>query len=97
MEHRYAKRNVENLDVLLHCRRDIVLQGQSRNISTDGIFVELFNSQLKQNNFVEVEYERAGFPRFKQRSMVVHVRADGVGLIFASSGNSLNGKVGAAA
>ena len=97
MEHRYARRIMENLDVLLRCRGDKVLQGTSRNISTNGIFVELFGNCLRQNDMVEVEYERNGFPRFKQRSLVVHVRQDGVGLIFGESDNSLNRRMDAAA
>ncbi len=97
MEHRYARRIVENLDVLLRCRGDKVFQGTSRNISTNGIFVELLGNCLKPYDIVEVEYERNGFPRFKRRSLVVHVRQDGVGLIFAESDNSLNRRIDAAA
>lgn len=82
MEHRYARRLPARFDVLIHVKGHHTLQGKSCNISTDGIFVDLFDSRLRKNDIVEIEFEQTGLPSIKQKSMVVHVSPTGIGLIF---------------
>ena len=55
-------------DAWIQRRDGLVLQGKSRNIGVDGMFVELSECPLIRNTIVEVAYGQAGQPSMPQRA-----------------------------
>jgi len=90
MEHRCADRFVMTFDAWVQRRDGLVLQGKSRNIGVDGMFVELSECPLIRNTIVEVAYGQAGQPSMPQRAIVVHAGPGGAGLMFVVPGWILN-------
>ncbi|WP_172600347.1 PilZ domain-containing protein [Sulfurivermis fontis] len=83
MEHRFSYRWPLNLQVALYSRGALVARGVCRNVSRDGMFVQVAPGLLFRNALVEVEIlaeERSG--RLRLPAMVVHCGHDGVGLVF---------------
>lgn len=83
MEHRFSSRLPYTLQVALYARGALVARGICRNVSRDGMFVEVNPGLLYRNALVEVDVlaqERSG--RLRLPAMVAHCGHDGVGLVF---------------
>lgn len=83
MEHRFSSRWPLNLQVALYSRGALVARGVCRNVSRDGMFVQVDPGLLFRNALVEVEIltaERSG--RLRLPAMVAYCGHDGVGLVF---------------
>ena len=93
MEHRYASRFEIAFEASLHCRDGQVLFGNTRNISVEGSFVEMYRCGLNRDAVVWITYSKDGKSLEHQKAMVVHTGADGVGLMHEASSRTMNVKV----
>lgn len=82
MEHRCADRFEMAFDAWIQRRDGLVLLGKTRNISFDGMFIELCECPLIRNTIVKVTYDPGGQPSMPQRAIVVHTGPEGAGLMF---------------
>jgi len=82
VEHRCAKRFQARFDALVYRGGGLVFQGRTRNIGTDGAFIELPDNRLTRNTLVEVEIGPDVLSGSRKRAMVVHAGPKGIGLMF---------------
>ncbi len=80
MEHRLKKRCQLSLDVTVRGHNGLSLAGRTRDISPDGMFVELAWRAVSANNVVEIEIPSYG----NLHGWVVHVGDKGIGVMFRS-------------
>ncbi|VAW87495.1 hypothetical protein MNBD_GAMMA18-1562 [hydrothermal vent metagenome] len=80
MEHRLKKRCQVSLGVTVHGRDGITLQGMARDISTDGIFIQLDQSTVSENAVVKIEFSHSGY----LQGWVAHTGDEGIGVMFRS-------------
>lgn len=73
------------LDVMLHYRPLGLLRARTRNVSLEGMFVEMGQIMLPKNVDVEITFSLPGTGRLQPHQLharVVHSGRDGAGLAF---------------
>ncbi len=81
MEHRYQKRTPLSLDVTVLVGDGFKVCGRSRDISIEGMFVELVGQSIPTNTVVDIECAYLGcLP-----GLVVHTEGRGIGVMFRST------------
>jgi PilZ domain len=86
MEHRWCKRWGLVFDVQLTSRYETGCVAHTRNVSMDGMFVELQPDKQRVPRLVHVQLPAAaGIPRL--RALVVHTCEQGIGLMFCAVEN----------
>ena len=84
MEHRYQKRTPLCLDVMVLVGDSLKLRARSRDISTEGMFIELLGQCVPINTAVDIESSYLGcLP-----GLVVHAEGRGIGVMFRSTGRA---------
>ena len=84
LEHRWKKRFQVTLDVVVRGRSGLPLHGRVRDISTEGMFIQLAPRGVSARTMVEVELSPCGW----LHSWVVHAGDEGIGVMFLSNDNS---------
>jgi len=84
MEHRWKKRRQLSLDVVVRTRNALILHGKSRDISHDGMSIQLAVQAVPINAMVEIEFPGCGC----LHAWVMHVGDDGIGVMFRLMGNA---------
>lgn len=85
MEHRCSIRKSLELQVLLYKHGLPVQSGITRDLGLGGVFIQAGAYQWRKNELLEIEFLSAdGSPAMRLRGVVVHLRGDGVGLMFDS-------------
>jgi len=84
LEHRWEKRRQVSLDVVVRGRNGLTLHGRARDISTEGMFIQLAPQAVPTSTVVEIELSRCG----SLHSWVVHTGDEGIGVMFLSTGDS---------
>jgi len=84
MEHRFKRRCPLSLDVVVRGRDGLTLHGRTRDISLDGMFIQLAPQAVRTSTVVEIELSRCGC----LHGWVVHVGDEGIGVMFRSIGSS---------
>lgn len=82
MEHRWKKRYPLSQDVIVRCGNSLTLHGRIRDISLDGMFIQLVPDVVSTSMLVEVEISRCG----SLHGLVIHVENEGIGVMFRSLG-----------
>ncbi len=80
MEHRLKKRCQVSLDVTVHGRDGTTQQGTARDISTDGMFIQLDQQAMSENAVVKVKISHGGY----LNGWVAHTGDEGIGVMFRS-------------
>lgn len=83
MEHRWKERCPVSLDVVVRSRDGLTLQGRTRDISLDGMFIRLDCQSVSMNAVVEIEIPHRG----RLRGWVLHTGDEGIGVMFRSIGS----------
>ncbi len=90
MEHRYQKRIPLCLDVMVLAGDCLKLRARSRDISTEGMFIELVGERVPINTVVDIEHSYLGcLP-----GLVVHTEGRGIGVMFRSAGRAEKERLG---
>ncbi len=80
MEHRLRSRCELAIDVVVHGRNGLALQGRTRDISPDGMFIRIPDKAVRTNKMVDVELPQG----VCLHGWVVHVEDEGIGIMFHS-------------
>jgi len=80
MEHRLKKRCQLSLDVIVRGHDGLSLHGRTRDISPDGMFIQLAWRAKSASNLVEIEIPLYG----NLHGWVVHIGSNGIGVMFRS-------------
>ncbi len=85
INHRCSVRIPLRLEVGVYHRGRTVGGFITRNVDPDGAFVEGSDFDLRQNDFIELEFEpeEDKAPCLRQKGLVVHRNLDGIGVFFA--------------
>lgn len=83
LEHRWKKRCQVALDVVVRGRNGLSLHGRSRDISTEGMFIQLAPRVVLAHTVVDIELPPCGW----LHSWVVHAGDEGIGVMFLSTAN----------
>jgi hypothetical protein len=89
VEHRWSSRKALNLDVSLHYPPVGTISARTRNISLEGMFVELEGVSIPEKSSIEVTFKggaRQSHTEHRLPAYVVHQREDGVGLMLQHVG-----------
>lgn len=81
MEHRWKKRCRLSLDATVRGHDNLTLHGRSRDISPDGMFIQLTQRAVSTNTIVEIELPHGGCCL---HGWVVHAGDEGIGVLFHS-------------
>ncbi len=84
MEHRWKKRRQLSLDVIFRTCNGLTLRGKSRNISRDGMSIQLAAQAVPLNAMVEIEFPGCGC----LHAWVMHVGDGGIGVMFRLVGDT---------
>ncbi len=84
LEHRWGKRRQVSLDVVVRGRNGLTVHGRIRDISTEGMFIQLAAQTISTSTVVEIEFS----PHGCLHSWVVHVGNKGIGVMFLSTDDS---------
>ncbi len=84
LEHRWGKRRQVSLDVVVRGHNGLTLHGKVRDVSSEGMFIQLASQAVPANMIVEIELS----PHSSLRSWVAHVGDEGIGVMFLSAGGS---------
>lgn len=84
LEHRWGKRRQVSLDVVVRGRNGLNLHGRARDVSTEGMFIQLAAQAISTSTVVEIELS----PHDSLHSWVVHAGNEGIGVMFLSTGDS---------
>jgi len=84
LEHRSKKRRQVALDVVVRDRNGSTLYGRARDISAEGMFIQLAAQGISARTVVEIELSPCGW----LHSWVVHAGDEGIGVMFLSNDNS---------
>ena len=85
MEHRQNRRIEANFGVTIRYRGRLISGCSARNISMNGMFVEISTAAPERNSLVEVEFNlniNSQKITRKVLSSVVHTRPEGMGVMF---------------
>ena len=80
-DHRWKKRRQVSLDVVVRGRNGPPLHGKVRDISTEGMFIQLAPQAIPARIVVEIEITPCGW----LHGWVVHAGGDGIGVMFLST------------
>lgn len=82
MEHRWARRTKKAHKVTLYHYKNPVAICKTRDVASEGLFVECSAPVFKNNTPIEVEFEVADEKRRRYRlgAMVAHISDEGIGL-----------------
>ncbi len=80
MEHRLKKRCCLSMDVLVRGGNNLALPGKIRDLSTDGMFVQLASKIVPTNTLLDIEFPRG----LCLNGWVVHAGDEGIGVTFRS-------------
>lgn len=80
-EHRSSARFPASAEVLLYLKGLPVASGRVRNVSRDGMFVQMPGVTLGCNDYVELEMRVTREGDVRLPAMVVHGNACGIGLV----------------
>ncbi len=80
MEHRLKKRYSLFLNVIVRGHGGLMLHGTTRDLSLDGMFIQLGKQIILANKVVEVEFLHSGC----LSGWVVHAGDQGIGVMFRS-------------
>lgn len=80
MEHRLKKRSQVSLGVTVHGRDGMTQQGTARDLSTDGMFIQLNQQAMSENVVVKIEISHDGH----LYGWVAHTGDEGIGVMFRS-------------
>ncbi len=83
LEHRGKKRCRIALDVVVRNRSGLALNGTTRDISTEGMFINLTSKAIAARTMVELELSPCGW----LHGWVVHAGKEGIGGMFLSNDN----------
>ncbi len=83
MEHRLRERCELSMDVVVHGRNGLALQGRVRDISPDGMFINIPEKVVRANRVVDVELSQ----NVCLHGWVVRVEDEGIGIMFHSIGS----------
>jgi hypothetical protein len=85
MEHRYATRVPLRINVLIYQQGLPVQVGRTRDLSSEGAFLETAQFQGRLPDCLELEFLPAleGLERFRLKALVVHRNHAGIGIEFA--------------
>ncbi len=86
MEHRCAVRKPIALDVTLNYRGLGLISGKTQDVGLGGMFINVGRVQLAINALVDITFPvkcPTKSMQCKAKALVVHHRADGVGLMFS--------------
>ncbi len=91
MEHRWSQRSLLSISVLLYQNGIPVARCRTRDVGSEGMFVECGSAICAKNAVIDVEFE-APTPggeskRYSLPAMVMHVADDGMGLIVLDIGS----------
>ncbi|HEB93958.1 MAG TPA: PilZ domain-containing protein [Gammaproteobacteria bacterium] len=84
LEHRWEKRRQVSLDVVVRNRNGLTVHGRIRDISSEGMFIQLSAQAISTSSVVEIEFS----PHGCLHSWVVHSGDKGIGVMFLSAGDS---------
>lgn len=86
MEHRCQSRIPTRVKVEIHDSNDFTaILGHSRDVSLDGMYVEIEEGELQSKTFVRVRIhsQETGKDGFEIGAFVIHATSHGAGLIFS--------------
>lgn len=89
MEHRCATRRPVCLNVLIYRQGLPIQAGRTRDLSTDGAFVETKGLCCNKDDCLDVEFLATGHfgcERFRVKALVVHSSKEGIGFEFNTLG-----------
>ncbi len=89
VENRWSSRKPLNLDVSLHYPPIGVIDTRTRNVSLEGMFVELKGVRIPLQSRLEVAFQvgsRDGSVEHRLPAFVVHESEDGIGLMLQHIG-----------
>ncbi len=81
VERRYGARHPIDLRVHVRYRKRRLHCARARNLSTNGMFLDVQSVTLPDGTLVELELDRQG-EELRIPAMVVHHRGSGIGVIF---------------
>ncbi|MEA3276201.1 MAG: PilZ domain-containing protein [Pseudomonadota bacterium] len=81
VEHRYSARHSIDLQVHIRYRKRRFYCAHARNLSTDGIYLEVQSVTLPTGTHVELEFDSQG-EYFLIPAVVAHHNGSGVGVMF---------------
>lgn len=84
MEHRWKERCPVSLDVVVRDSGGLTLQGRTRDISPDGMFIRIGCQSVSRKTVVEIEIPHRG----RLRGWVLHAGDEGIGVMFCSISSS---------
>lgn len=88
-EHRWSARRDIRIDVSIHYPPIGVVHGQTRNISLEGMFVELDSAEIPQQARLEVSFRSSSTGQTTEHRVpahVVHQGEGGIGLMLEHTG-----------
>ena len=80
MEHRLKSRRSLSMDVLVRGGNDLTLNGRVRDLSTDGMFIQLTQKVVSTNAMLDIELSHG----IRLHGWVVHAGDEGIGVVFRS-------------
>jgi len=78
MEHRCFERKKVLLDAVIRNRRGLVQEGKARDISSEGMYIEVVSQGIRKGSMLDIELP----DECCLRGLVVHSDEDGVGVLF---------------
>ena len=78
MEHRCTRRCKASQDVLIQTRAGIILKGFLRNVSREGMYIQIDTQSIRKLEMIDVELSSGCCIR----GWVLHIDDEGVGVLF---------------
>jgi len=78
MEHRCNERKKVLLDVVIRNRRGLIRQGKARNLSSEGMYIEVVSQGIRKGGMFDIELSNDCC----LRGWVAHTGDNGIGILF---------------
>ncbi len=78
MEHRCSERKEVLLDAVIRNRRGLTLQGKVRNLSNEGMYIEVVTPDIRKGGMLDIELSN----ECCLRGWVTHTSDNGIGVLF---------------